>query len=56
MGDDKKKSGGKKSGLLFKVAVLAILCVIGAEIFAKMTGKGEWSPYVRVMRLIKAQR
>ena len=56
MGDDKKKSGGKKSGLLFKVALLAILGVIGAEIYAKKTGQSDWSPYVRVVRLIKAQR
>ena len=57
MGDEKKKDGGKKGGgTLFKLAALLILLLIGAELFAKMTGQGDWSPVVRIGRFIKSAR
>ena len=56
MGDEKKKGGGKGGGTLFKLVALAVLVLIGAEIFAKMTGQGDWSPLVRIGRFIKSAR
>ncbi|HEX7896306.1 MAG TPA: hypothetical protein VF950_00905 [Planctomycetota bacterium] len=56
MGDEKKKSGGKKGGTLFKLAALVILVLIGAELFARMTSQYEWSPVTRVLQLLKSAR
>jgi hypothetical protein len=54
MGDDKKKpSGGRKGGMLKKVLLLAVLVLVGAEVFARTMSQYEWSPYTRVMNLIK---
>lgn len=57
MGDDKKKSsGGSKGGTLVKLLVLVGLLLVAAEIASRVTGRGEWSPYVRIMNLIRNPR
>lgn len=55
MGDEKKKSGGRKSGTVTKLFLLVVLALIGAEVFARVTSQYEWSPWIRVHKLIKGQ-
>jgi hypothetical protein len=52
VGDDKKK-GGSKGGTFKKLLLLAVLALVGAEVFAQMTSNYEWSPWTRARQFIK---
>lgn len=55
MGDDKKKSG-KKGGVFGKLLLLILLIGVGAEVFARVSGQYEWSPWTRARQFVKGQK